>query len=52
MQSDLAEAFKPATFNVMIVAEKFQTGFDQPRLVAMYVDKSLAGCKPCRRCPG
>ncbi|ODT23720.1 DEAD/DEAH box helicase family protein [Microbacterium sp. SCN 69-37] len=41
--SDLAEAFKPATFNVMIVAEKFQTGFDQPRLVAMYVDKKLGG---------
>jgi type I restriction enzyme R subunit len=42
-QSDLAEAFKPATYNVMIVAEKFQTGFDQPRLVAMYVDKRLGG---------
>ncbi len=41
--SDLAEAFKPATYNVMIVAEKFQTGFDQPRLVAMYVDKKLGG---------
>ena len=43
IQSDLAEAFKPATYNVMIVAEKFQTGFDQPRLVAMYVDKKLGG---------
>ncbi|MDO7883115.1 type I restriction endonuclease subunit R [Salinibacterium soli] len=42
-QSDLAEAFKPSTYNVMIVAEKFQTGFDQPRLVAMYVDKRLGG---------
>jgi type I restriction enzyme R subunit len=41
--ADLAEAFKPATYNVMIVAEKFQTGFDQPRLVAMYVDKKLGG---------
>ncbi|MBB1512353.1 type I restriction endonuclease subunit R [Tessaracoccus sp. MC1627] len=41
--SDLAEAFKPAVYNVMIVAEKFQTGFDQPRLVAMYVDKKLGG---------
>lgn len=41
--SDLAEAFKPSVFNVMIVAEKFQTGFDQPRLVAMYVDKKLGG---------
>lgn len=43
VSSDLAEAFKPATYNVMIVAEKFQTGFDQPRLVAMYVDKKLGG---------
>lgn len=43
VQSDLAEAFKPSTYNVMIVAEKFQTGFDQPRLVAMYVDKKLGG---------
>ncbi|WP_228480762.1 type I restriction endonuclease subunit R [Microbacterium luteum] len=43
VQSDLAEAFKPATYNVMIVAEKFQTGFDQPRLVAMYVDRKLGG---------
>lgn len=41
--SDLAEAFKPSVYNVMIVAEKFQTGFDQPRLVAMYVDKKLGG---------
>lgn len=41
--SDLAAAFKPSTFNVMIVAEKFQTGFDQPRLVAMYVDRRLGG---------
>ncbi|WP_395245531.1 type I restriction endonuclease subunit R [Agromyces sp. MMS24-K17] len=41
--SDLAEAFKPSTYNVMIVAEKFQTGFDQPRLVGMYVDKRLGG---------
>jgi len=43
VQADLAEVFKPATYNVMIVAEKFQTGFDQPRLVAMYVDRRLGG---------
>ncbi|WP_394815524.1 type I restriction enzyme subunit R domain-containing protein, partial [Clavibacter michiganensis] len=43
VQADLAEAFKPSTYNVMIVAEKYQTGFDQPRLVAMYVDKKLGG---------
>jgi len=57
--SDLAEAFKPSTYNVMIVAEKFQTGFDQPRLVAMYVDKRLGGVQAVqtlsrlnRTCPG
>jgi type I restriction enzyme R subunit len=27
----------------MVVAEKFQTGFDQPKLYAMYVDKTLTG---------
>lgn len=34
----------------MIVANKFQTGFDQPLLVGMYVDKKLSGIWPCRRC--
>ena len=28
---------------VLIVANKFQTGFDEPRLCAMYVDKALSG---------
>ena len=40
---DLAEAFDTAEYNVMIAANKFQTGFDQPKLCAMYVDKKLAG---------
>ncbi|MCL2787253.1 MAG: type I restriction endonuclease [Micrococcales bacterium] len=39
----LEEAFAGADYQVMIVANKFQTGFDQPALVAMYVDKKLAG---------
>jgi type I restriction enzyme R subunit len=30
-------------FQVLVVAEKFQTGFDAPRLLAMYVDKKLEG---------
>ena len=30
-------------YQVLIVAEKYQTGFDQPKLVAMYVDRKLAG---------
>ena len=39
----LAEAFKTDEFQVMLVANKFQTGFDQPLLVSMYVDKKLSG---------
>jgi type I restriction enzyme R subunit len=38
-----AKAFATEDFNVMIVANKFQTGFDQPKLCAMYVDKKLQG---------
>lgn len=40
---DLAKAFDTAEFNVMIAANKYQTGFDQPKLCAMYVDKKLHG---------
>ncbi|MGO2750782.1 MAG: type I restriction endonuclease subunit R [Pseudoclavibacter sp.] len=39
----LEEAFAGDEFQVMIVANKFQTGFDQPMLVGMYVDKKLSG---------
>jgi len=35
-------AFGGDSYQVLLVAEKFQTGFDQPLLVAMYVDKKLA----------
>ncbi|WP_431884754.1 type I restriction endonuclease subunit R [Micromonospora wenchangensis] len=41
--SDLAAAFKGTTYKIMLVANKFQTGFDQPLLSAMYVDKKLSG---------
>ncbi|WP_121254814.1 type I restriction endonuclease subunit R [Nocardioides ferulae] len=41
--ADLAAAFKGETYKVMLVANKFQTGFDQPLLSAMYVDKRLSG---------
>ena len=41
--SDLAAAFKGTTYAIMLVANKFQTGFDQPLLSAMYVDKKLSG---------
>lgn len=33
----------PTTYQILIVAEKYQTGFDQPKLCAMYVDRKLAG---------
>jgi type I restriction enzyme R subunit len=38
----IPEAFGGDSYQVLLVAEKFQTGFDQPLLVAMYVDKKLA----------
>ena len=40
---DMRKAFDSADYQVMIVANKFQTGFDQPKLCAMYVDKKLGG---------
>jgi len=39
---DLRLAFERPEYRVMLVADKFQTGFDQPKLVAMYVDKKIA----------
>lgn len=42
--SDTATAFREEDeYKVLIVADKFQTGFDEPRLMAMYVDKKLSG---------
>ncbi len=42
--SDVAQAFREEDdYKVLIVANKFQTGFDEPRLMAMYVDKVLTG---------
>jgi type I restriction enzyme R subunit len=40
---DMRKAFDSDDYHVMIVAQKFQTGFDQPKLCAMYVDKKLGG---------
>lgn len=39
---DIREAFKEGEYQVLLVANKFQTGFDQPLLCGMYVDKRLA----------
>ena len=38
-----AEQFKNDENKILIVANKFQTGFDQPLLHTMYVDKKLGG---------
>lgn len=40
---ELRKAFDSDDYQVMLVANKFQTGFDQPKLCAMYVDKKLGG---------
>jgi len=40
---EMRKAFDSPDFQVMIVANKFQTGFDQPKLCAMYIDKKLGG---------
>ena len=40
---DMRKAFDTNDYQVLLVANKFQTGFDQPKLVAMYVDKPLKG---------
>ena len=40
---DIREAFNTDEYQILLVANKFQTGFDQPLLCGMYVDKRLAG---------
>ncbi|MBZ4024071.1 DEAD/DEAH box helicase [Rhodobacter sp. TJ_12] len=42
-ETELPKKFDTDEYQVLVVAEKYQTGFDQPKLVAMYVDKKLAG---------
>ncbi|MCX6020308.1 MAG: DEAD/DEAH box helicase family protein [Chloroflexi bacterium] len=42
-ESQTADTFKQTDCRFLIVAEKFQTGFDQPLLHTMYVDKKLDG---------
>lgn len=39
----IREAFDTDDYQILLVANKFQTGFDQPKLCGMYVDKRLAG---------
>lgn len=40
---DIREAFSGDEYQILLVANKFQTGFDQPLLCGMYVDKKLGG---------
>lgn len=42
-EEELRYEFDRSCYQVLIVADKYQTGFDQPKLVAMYVDKRLRG---------
>ena len=42
-ESELPETFERDDYRVLLVAEKYQTGFDQPLLQTMYVVKKLAG---------
>ncbi|NEU14429.1 type I restriction endonuclease subunit R [Methylobacterium sp. BTF04] len=40
---DIREAFGTTDYHLLLVANKFQTGFDQPLLCGMYVDRRLGG---------
>ena len=58
-ESELPEKFDSLEYQVLLVAEKYQTGFDQPLLHTMYVDKKLTGLHAVqtlsrlnRICPG
>jgi type I restriction enzyme R subunit len=42
-ETELPNQFARDAYHLLIVAEKYQTGFDQPLLHTMYVDKKLAG---------
>ncbi len=42
-ERELPEKFNTQEYQVLLVAEKYQTGFDQPLLHTMYVDKRLSG---------
>lgn len=44
-ENQLKESFHSEEFNILIVAEKYQTGFDEPLLHTMFVDKKLKGVK-------
>lgn len=43
VSKDISEKFDSDEYKLLVVANKFLTGFDQPKLCAMYVDKKLQG---------
>ena len=58
-EKELPSIFEKDEYKILIVADKYQTGFDQPLLHTMYVDKKLSGVKAVqtlsrlnRTCPG
>ena len=42
-ETEVPERFASDDYQVLLVAEKYQTGFDQPLLHTLYIDKRLAG---------
>ncbi len=44
-EKELPKVFEGEDYKILIVADKYQTGFDQPLLHTLYVDKSLSGVK-------
>jgi type I restriction enzyme, R subunit len=42
-EKETAEQFDSDEYRILVVANKYLTGFDQPKLTAMYVDKKLQG---------
>ncbi|MDD2278203.1 MAG: DEAD/DEAH box helicase family protein [Bacteroidales bacterium] len=44
-ERELPDIFDREEYKILIVADKYQTGFDQPLLQTMYVDKKLSGVK-------
>ena len=58
-EKELPKKFNTSEYNILLVADKYQTGYDQPLLQTMYVDKKLSGIKAVqtlsrlnRICPG
>ncbi|WP_291950507.1 DEAD/DEAH box helicase family protein [Chitinophaga sp.] len=44
-EKELPDVFGKDDYKILIVADKYQTGFDQPLLHTMYIDKKLSGVK-------